>query len=64
VPLGTGDGRIAELVAALDARGYDGWMVLEQDRAITGAVPAPGEGPVVDARASLEFLDTIPAGAR
>jgi inosose dehydratase len=64
VPLGSGDGRIAELVAALDARGYDGWMVLEQDCAITGAPPAPGEGPVLDARAGLEFLNTIEAGAR
>lgn len=65
VPLGAGDGRIADLVAALDARGYDGWMVLEQDCAITGALPEPGAGPVVDARASLEFLNTIvPAGAR
>jgi inosose dehydratase len=63
VPLGTGDGRIADLVAALDARGYDGWMVLEQDCAITGPVPAPGEGPVADARQSLEFLNTIPTGA-
>lgn len=64
VPLGDGDGRIADLVAALDARGYDGWMVLEQDCAITGAPPAPGEGPIADARRSLEFLTTIPAGAR
>lgn len=63
-PLGTGDARIADLVAALDARGYDGWMVLEQDCAITGAVPAPGEGPVRDAAASLRFLQTLPAGAR
>jgi len=56
VPLGAGDADIAALVAALDARGYDGWMVLEQDRAITGAPPAPGEGPARDAAASLEFL--------
>ncbi len=63
-PLGTGDARIAELIAALDARGYDGWMVLEQDCAITGAVPAPGEGPVADAARSLDFLREIPAGAR
>jgi inosose dehydratase len=59
VPLGTGEARIAELVAALDARGYDGWMVLEQDCAITGAIPAPGEGPARDAAASLEFLSSL-----
>lgn len=63
-PLGSGDARIAELVAALDARGYDGWLVLEQDCAITGAVPAPGEGPVRDAQRSLDFLATLPVGAR
>ncbi|WP_445147830.1 sugar phosphate isomerase/epimerase family protein [Baekduia sp. Peel2402] len=64
VPLGSGDADIAALVAALDARGYDGWMVLEQDCAITGAAPEPGEGPVRDAAASLEFLRTIGAGVR
>lgn len=64
-PLGQGDASIAELVAALDARGYDGWMVLEQDCAITGTPPAPGEGPAVDAAASLRFLQSIvAAGAR
>jgi inosose dehydratase len=64
VPLGDGDAQIAPLVAALDARGYDGWMVLEQDCAITGALPAPGEGPARDARRSLDFLNTIPVAAR
>jgi inosose dehydratase len=64
-PLGQGDAGIAELVAALDARGYDRWMVLEQDCAITGAPPAPGEGPVQDAAESLRFLRSLaPAGVR
>lgn len=64
-PLGQGDANIAELVAALDARGYDGWMVLEQDCAITGEPPAPGEGPVKDAAESLRFLASLtPAGVR
>ena len=64
-PLGQGDANIAELVAALDARGYGGWMVLEQDCAITGAAPAPGEGPVQDAAESLRFLRSLaPAGVR
>lgn len=64
VPLGAGDADIAALVAALDARGYDGWMVLEQDCAITGAPPAPGEGPVRDAARSLAFLSALPVGGR
>jgi inosose dehydratase len=64
-PLGQGDAGIAELVAALDARGYDGWLVLEQDCAITGAPPAPGDGPVKDAAESLRFLQSLtPTGVR
>jgi inosose dehydratase len=64
-PLGQGDAGIADLIAALDARGYDRWMVLEQDCAITGAPPAPGEGPVKDAAESLRFLASLaPAGVR
>jgi inosose dehydratase len=59
VPLGEGDARIAELVRALDARGYDGWMVLEQDCAITGPPPAEGEGPVIDAGRSVAFLEAL-----
>ena len=44
-PLGAGDSRVAEIVAVLEAGGYDGWYVLEQDRIL----PAPrgsvdGEG--------------------
>lgn len=64
-PLGDGDAGIAEVVGLLDAAGYDGWMVLEQDCAITGEEPAPGEGPVRDAARSLRFLDALsPSGAR
>lgn len=62
-PLGQGDARIADLVAALDARGYDRWMVLEQDCALTGPTPAPGEGPVRDAAESLRFLQSLPTEA-
>lgn len=64
-PLGQGDAGIADVVAGLDAQGYDGWLVLEQDLAITGAEPAPGEGPVEDAATSLRFLESLaPALAR
>jgi inosose dehydratase len=59
VPLGDGDAGIADVVALLDARGYDGWMVLEQDCAIAGPPPAEGEGPVRDAARSLEFLMSL-----
>ena len=35
-PLGEGDAEIAEVIRRLDANGYGGWLVLEQDTAITG----------------------------
>ncbi|GAA0637678.1 sugar phosphate isomerase/epimerase [Sporichthya brevicatena] len=39
-PLGAGDARVADIVATLEAAGYDGWYVLEQDRIL----PAPRGG--------------------
>jgi inosose dehydratase len=56
-PLGGGDARVAEVVRRLDAAGYDGWLVLEQDAAIdVGREPAEHRGPIEDVRASLTFL--------
>ena len=55
-PLGQGDAGIAEVLAELDAHGYERWLVLEQDAAITGEEPPAGSGPVLDVRASIEFL--------
>lgn len=60
-PLGQGDAKIAALAGLLGEQGYDGWAVLEQDTAITDAVPAPGAGPVDEVRASLAFLSEIGA---
>lgn len=54
-PLGDGDLDIAGIVATLEAAGYPGWYVLEQDCALYGE-PAPGTGPVDDVRRSLDFL--------
>ena len=54
--LGTGDVPIGEAVAALEAQGYDGWYVLEQDCALTDGVPDEGEGPIHDVRQSMGFL--------
>jgi inosose dehydratase len=56
LPLGTGDARIAEVMDALQAHGYDGWLVLEQDTAITGDEPTVAGGPMRDARESIAFL--------
>jgi inosose dehydratase len=57
-PLGAGDARIDEVVRLLDAVGYERWLVLEQDQAITGTEPPDGAGPVLDVRKSIEFLST------
>ena len=53
-PLGAGDVDVAAIVGYLEGHGYGGWYVLEQDTILRGE-PA-GEGPVVDVRASVEYL--------
>jgi len=55
-PLGRGDASIAQVLDQLDAHGYERWLVLEQDAAITGEEPPVGSGPVLDVQASIEFL--------
>jgi inosose dehydratase len=57
-PLGEGDARIGEVVRALDDTGYERWLVLEQDVAITGPEPPVDGGPALDVARSLEFLST------
>jgi inosose dehydratase len=57
-PLGEGDARIAEVLRALDDVGYERWLVLEQDTAITGPEPPDGDGPVLDVERSIEYLTT------
>ncbi|MCO1657684.1 sugar phosphate isomerase/epimerase family protein [Pseudonocardia humida] len=56
-PLGRGDVDIAGIVGVLEAHGYRGWYVLEQDTILTAA--PTGEGPLADVRASVEFLRGI-----
>jgi inosose dehydratase len=59
VRLGAGAARIAETVRALEAAGYRGWYVIEQDLQLDSE-PPPGGGPVAQVRASLEFLAELP----
>lgn len=59
--LGKGDVPIADIVMELERRGYDQWYVLEQDAAITGDMPAPGSGPLLDVQASIEELQAVAA---
>jgi inosose dehydratase len=54
--LGEGDARVTEVMDALLEHGYDGWLVLEQDTAITGDEPTVAGGPMRDARQSIAFL--------
>jgi inosose dehydratase len=58
-PLGRGDAGIGDVVGLLDASGYERWLVLEQDTAITGEEPPVGSGPVLDVQLSIEYLNTL-----
>lgn len=59
-PLGAGAVDIAGVIRNLEAAGFSGWYVLEQDK-VLDAEPAPGEGPLADAVASVEFLRSLEA---
>ena len=58
-PLGQGDAAIAEVVELLERKGYERWLVLEQDTAITGEEPPVGRGPVLDVQASVAYLNEL-----
>jgi inosose dehydratase len=53
-PLGQGDVDVAAIVDHLGRHEYDGWYTLEQDTILTEA--PRGEGPLADARASVDHL--------
>jgi inosose dehydratase len=55
-PLGEGDVDVRRILELLDAAGYDGWYVLEQDVMLGGG---PGPGPMEDVRRSLEYLSKV-----
>jgi inosose dehydratase len=57
-PLGKGDAQIREIVRSLVKYGYTGWFVLEQDLAIFEE-PAPGAGPFLQAKESVEYLRSV-----
>jgi inosose dehydratase len=58
-PLGEGDVPIAAVVEALEAAGYDGWYVLEQDASLASGAFEPGTGPIEDQRRSIEYLRSV-----
>ena len=59
-PLGHGDVDIAGVINRLEASGFDGWYVLEQDASFD-AEPAEGKGPKADALLSFEYLKEVAA---
>jgi inosose dehydratase len=61
-PLGQGDVDLAGVVAALEAAGYRGWYVLEQDTILDG--PPGREGPAGAVRESLYYLRGLLGGQR
>lgn len=59
--LGRGDVDIAGVIRTLEAEGYRGSYVIEQDTAIAGGVPADGEGPGREVQSSLTYLQNVVA---
>lgn len=59
-PVGQGDVDIRAILSSLLAAGFDGWVVLEQDKVVVEE-PAPGTGPIEDARASASFVRQLVA---
>ncbi|ALE77254.1 sugar phosphate isomerase/epimerase family protein [Pseudonocardia alni] len=53
-PLGEGDVDLEGVLTTLDAHGYDGWHVLEQDTILHG--PPTGVGPAGDVHTSVQNL--------
>lgn len=60
-PLGQGSVDILGVVEALEAQGYQGWYVIEQDTAITDGMPALGEGPLLQVTESMKYLIDVVA---
>ena len=58
--LGDGDVDIRAIVTNLLDAGYDGWFCLEQDNVIQ-ANPRDGEGPFIDAKRSVDFINAVVA---
>jgi inosose dehydratase len=58
-PLGAGAAPVAATVRALEAAGYDGWYVLEQDLSLDSADLAAVDGATENVRRSIEFLRAL-----
>ena len=58
-PLGDGDLDLTKVITQLEAGGYAGWYVIEQDVAITDGEPPVGEGPVLGVRQSVAYIRSV-----
>lgn len=58
-PLGRGTVDISAMIRMLDAHGYPGWYVLEQDIVLAGE--PTGAGPIDNVRVSLDYLERMTA---
>jgi len=58
VPLGSGAAPVAQTLQALNEHAYDGWLVLEQDTAITADEPAVTSASMLAVRQSIAFLNS------
>ncbi len=61
LPLGDGSVDIEGFIDVLEAQGYEGWYVIEQDT-VLHAEPESGEGPIVSAARSFAFLEHLADG--
>lgn len=62
-PLGQGDVDIAAIVSTLEAAGYDGWYVMEQDTVLRSDQADHDAGRALDdVRASVDFLRRLGSG--
>jgi inosose dehydratase len=61
-PLGQGDVDVAGVVGSMEAAGYRGWYVLEQDTVLDG--PPQDQGPARAVRESLHYLRGLLGGQR
>lgn len=59
-PLGQGDVDVRAIIKNLVAAGFDGWLALEQDLVVSSE-PAPLDGPIRDAKQSVEFIRQVAA---
>lgn len=57
--LGAGQVDVSGTIEALEARGFDGWYVLEQDTSIEGTPPPEGFGPIEAIRVSLDYVRSL-----